>query len=55
MFSMWEKVSGAIMDASTLGSRAPVASGKSSPDRLGAKKPPGRARRRELIEGRTLR
>jgi hypothetical protein len=29
MFSMWEKVSGAIMDAPTLGSTAPAASGNS--------------------------
>lgn len=29
MFSMWEKVSGAIMDSPTLGSTARVASGKS--------------------------
>jgi hypothetical protein len=41
MFSMWEKVSGAIMDGPTLGSTATVASGKSAPVYPGRKKPPG--------------
>jgi hypothetical protein len=41
MFSMWEKVSGAIMDGPTLGSTARAASGKSAPAHPGRKKPSG--------------
>jgi hypothetical protein len=41
MFSMWEKVSGAIMDGPTLGSTARAASGKSAPAHPRMKKPPG--------------
>jgi hypothetical protein len=48
MFSMWEKVSGAIMDAPTLGSTACVASGKSMRRARGPKKAARCAGRRKL-------
>lgn len=41
MFSRWEKVSGAIMEAPTLGTGTASASGKSGLSRGDAKKPPG--------------
>jgi hypothetical protein len=47
MLSIWEKVSGAIMDGSTLGSRPGVASGKWGPRRNAT------LRRRQAYGGQT--